>query len=402
MSTKSHDLVKQADDAFERGRLDTAEARYNAALSEDHGDPEAAAGLARVLLARGKTAEAKSRLEGILARAPRCAPALVWRALIDEREEKLDRALERLREARSFDPRWFYAAFHLGRLLARRGDVEEASRHLDDATRLDAEQFIVHFHRGLALIQLGQVEAGMDALHRVLRMNPRFAPAYLALVEILRAAGREDIAAEVVLAGARNCPENVELAMQAADLVAHHGKLREAGELMEQAARGGGASDPRALKRLALLRLANGDVPGAEQAAKRRCELTPDDPDAHFDLGIIYESVKLLDPAKNAYRRALAAGGEAYADAWKALTNLGELLAAEGLAEGNQMLEDAARKAPPNELEPRYNLALARWNRGDRAGARKVAEEVAKAKGGSESIRHEAKRFLAAMAKDGA
>ncbi|HVY60181.1 MAG TPA: tetratricopeptide repeat protein, partial [Planctomycetota bacterium] len=180
-------------------------------------------------------------------------------------------------------------------------------------------------------------------------------------------AGRADDADGWILGGLEANPRSADLQAAAAAVLARRGLFAEAAALLEEVAK----------------------------QAPRSAEV-------QLDLGRVYEQAKRPDAAKAAYRRAADLARD---QRWKALTNLGDLLCAEGgaqAAEGEKLLEEAARLAPAGELAPGYNLALARWNRGDRAGARKAAEQVARAERGDEGLRREARRFLDAIAREGA
>jgi hypothetical protein len=89
-------LVELGDRAFERGELDTAEARYERALATQPGAVRPRVGLARVALARGQAAEARRLAEDALATAPGHPDALYVLARIERASENPSRARELL------------------------------------------------------------------------------------------------------------------------------------------------------------------------------------------------------------------------------------------------------------------------------------------------------------------
>jgi Flp pilus assembly protein TadD len=236
-------------------------------------------------------------------------------------------------------------------------------------------------------------------MKRALDLNPAFLEGWLALADLLMAAGELETAERALLEGIKKNPNAIPLLAREVAVAERLGRLDRALDFMEEIARLS-PKDPEAQRRLAKLHLVNGKPEEAERAARRAVELAPRDPEGHFDLGIIYESAGRPDAAKKAYRRGI----EVAPAEWKCHTNLGLLLSTEkgpALEEALKLLERASHVAPPEELAPRLNLALALYKHGDARRARAVAQEVAKAEKGDPAVKEQASRFLVALAREG-
>jgi Flp pilus assembly protein TadD len=97
---------------------------------------------------------------------------------------------------------------------------------------------------------------------------------------------------------------------------------------------------------------------------------------AHYQLGMIYEAMRLFGAARVAYRVAISNGPKA----WEPRNNLAVLLLEQkgGEAEAKTLLMEALSLAPREEtLEARFNLALACWKLNEKGAAEKAALEVA-------------------------
>jgi len=98
------ELARLAEEALERGELDTAEGRFERVLAIDPGSLRARTGLGRVFLARGALAEARSRLEAVVAEDPGSIDAQIALARVELLEGEDAAAATRLAEAVAGDP----------------------------------------------------------------------------------------------------------------------------------------------------------------------------------------------------------------------------------------------------------------------------------------------------------
>lgn len=165
--------------------------------------------------------------------------------------------------------------------------------------------------------------------------------------------------------------------------------------------------DPSHYQALNLLGLAHvklENFPAAADALERCAELNPEYPDAHLNLGAIYERLNRYDEAVNSYRLAFEFGGSAEAAAGlaKILFNQGELKEAldyvNKAAEVNQSVAvfnlmgvilnkmeryseaieafDRAILISPKDIVTRMNLGIALVNSGNYDRALKVFEYI--------------------------
>jgi Flp pilus assembly protein TadD len=118
---------------------------------------------------------------------------------------------------------------------------------------------------------------------------------------------------------------------------------------------------------------------------------------------MLLDAADELEPAIAELREAhRLAPGE-----WRPLNDLGTLLNARSREEpkrGNEAvktLEQAAALAPPKELAPRYNLALAYWNAGSPAQARETIDDLLKGAPADHPVAAQARQFLEAVTRAG-
>ncbi|MFI9326548.1 tetratricopeptide repeat protein [Kitasatospora sp. NPDC052868] len=195
--------------AWESGRTDDAEQHYRRALAAAPGDQSAEAGLARVLAAQGRTAQAAQRYRSLTERAPTPQFLLEYAELLLADGQPAQQPLTALAaEARLLaasggpvDPQLgLYLADHgdpaaavallrgeraarhsvlvadaLGWALHRAGRDEEAIGHLREAARTGWHSTAFDYHLGAVEHALGLPEAA-GHLRQALTRNPRFSP----------------------------------------------------------------------------------------------------------------------------------------------------------------------------------------------------------------------------------
>ena len=156
------------------GRLDEALASFEEADSVGALGPPGLLLLARLRLARGRTAEAREALERALEARPDLVGArndLAYLLAVEGRD--LDRAQRLAREAVDARPEDPQALDTLGFVYLKRGLLEPALAAFDHAIELaeageGAVDPALHYHRGLALRALGRNREAAEALERAL------------------------------------------------------------------------------------------------------------------------------------------------------------------------------------------------------------------------------------------
>ena len=150
-----------------------------------------------------------------------------------------------LEEALRLQPDLASAQESLGFLLMRQGDRAEALRRFDKAIAGDSKSFLAHYyHATLTLNDLGATEGAGQAeasLSKALRLNPYFAPAYIALARLyLRDDQRVERALELVRKAVDLEPGSFSNQMMLGNVLVRLGRYEEALKLaksMERSAR---------------------------------------------------------------------------------------------------------------------------------------------------------------------
>jgi tetratricopeptide (TPR) repeat protein len=109
------------------------------------------------LVRLGRLDEARGRLVGYLAAAPRDAGTIVVLALIDAETGRFDDAERRAREALAIDPRLSRPVHVLGQVQESRGDLDGAFDWYAHASRLDLADPLPYYSMGRIHERLGRV-----------------------------------------------------------------------------------------------------------------------------------------------------------------------------------------------------------------------------------------------------
>ncbi|HEY7678396.1 MAG TPA: tetratricopeptide repeat protein [Candidatus Methylomirabilis sp.] len=235
---------------------------------------------ARILLARGRAAEARDRLQQWTLRNAETAEALT--ALAAALEVLGDRfgAEGLARRALFLDPGMAPAHLLVGRMLLERkaaGEAREAFERAQRAAHPWQQRVRVEAAVGVgrALADEGQVPQAEEVLHAALRQ----APDQVALYEEL---GK-------LLVAARRYPDAVQINLE---------RLRWR------------KYDPDAYVHLYEIFEATADWPGAERLFASIVERDADDATAHYYLGLARRDLHKAEPARQEFQRALALAGE--------------------------------------------------------------------------------------------
>lgn len=199
--------------AWTQGDLDAAENGYAAALRVDPGHQPARAGTARVLAARGRTAEALSLYEDVVTRSPQVTALVEYGELLQatgdrtaaEQQYDVVRAAQTLLAAAGVDvdaelavfeadhgdpaqavryaqrahaaqPQSIYAQDAFAWALHAAGRSADALPLARQAARLGTKDPVLLFHLGVVELAAGSPTAGVTALRSALALNPAFSP----------------------------------------------------------------------------------------------------------------------------------------------------------------------------------------------------------------------------------
>ena len=148
--------------------------------------------LGGILLERGEVEEARRRFEAALAAAPDFPEALVNMGLVAEHEGKLGEAEARYRRALAIDPAFADAHNNLGIVLARSGNMEGAIAAFRKAVAHRKEFPRASYNLGVALLAVGRRAEGVEALERAVSLSPE-EPAFRSALEWARNPGQPDV-----------------------------------------------------------------------------------------------------------------------------------------------------------------------------------------------------------------
>ncbi|NLG80060.1 MAG: tetratricopeptide repeat protein [Firmicutes bacterium] len=133
----AEERVRKGCELLGKGRLDDAQAEFEAAVALDPENAQAHNKLGVVLAHKGKLDEARMRFEKALALDPRCAAAMSNLGNIYKEKNMLDRAVEFYKMALSVDPDHATAHHNLGVVYRQMGMIDRAVSHFKQAHRLE-------------------------------------------------------------------------------------------------------------------------------------------------------------------------------------------------------------------------------------------------------------------------
>ncbi|MGE5584453.1 MAG: tetratricopeptide repeat protein [Bacillota bacterium] len=133
----AEDCVDRGCGLLGRGRLDDAQAAFEAAIALDPENAQARNKLGVVLAHKGRLDEARVRFEEALALNPRFAAAMSNLGNIYKEKKMLDRAVEFYKMALSVEPDHATAHHNLGVVYRQMGMIDRAVSHFKQAHRLE-------------------------------------------------------------------------------------------------------------------------------------------------------------------------------------------------------------------------------------------------------------------------
>jgi tetratricopeptide (TPR) repeat protein len=392
------DLVREAEARLAQGDLAKAAELFMAAHEEEartrRKSPAGAIGVARVALMLNQPEDARIALDKVLSTFPEHAEALTYRGVAEEAEGRLDEAIRLYERAVKLAPKFPVARFNLGRAYGQQQRWDEAVRELQVAVRQAPDNREYCYSLGIACQEAGNTAQAIEAFSDCVEIDPLFLDGHVTLADVLVSAGREELAMNILKNAAGLFPKAGILYEKLAAILLRRGDPAGAGGyLREQTEMEPGNVD--AWLGLGVAALMVLDLETAERAALNATELDPAGWRGFLQLGMVYEASNLKDKARDALRKAVQRGP----DAWEPHNNLGTLLMEEDKPaawnEAARLLERAVELGPTRDPHvPLYNLALIYWKLGDRAKSKAYAEAAASQGPPGDQATEEAKRFL--------
>jgi tetratricopeptide (TPR) repeat protein len=371
-------LLIEAERSLEQDFIDRAAALYQRALELDQErSPLPTIGLGRVALLLGKLDEAQALLDHALSLHPHSVEALTYRGVVADARRNFNAAVRYFERALSLDSRYSPAHSNMGRVLAQLGRWPQALKSFRTALALSPMQHALMPLLATAAVRAGEIGEAIQVLTRMLQHRPDHIDGIVTLADVLMEAKLGEFAAELLANAVDRLPQVPVLYARQSAVALRRGDLKLA-RLAAERHLALTPNDEEALLYAATLDLMKRDVERAERRVQHALSLNPGSWRAHYQLGLIYDALRMRDPAKAAYRNAIAHGPKA----WEPRNNLATMLLEErtpaSSREARLLLEQALALGPTADtLDARYNLALAHWQLGEKGASERAAREVA-------------------------
>ena len=164
--------------AAQRGQLDLAMSRFNAAITANADDADAHENLGRVLAQRGKLEEAVQALQRAVQLQPNDASTFELLGNVLQEMKQHELALHAYRRAHECGPELAAVHCSMGAALKELGSLNEAVQSYRRAVALKPDFAQAHSNMGAALNELGRYEDAANACRMATELAPNFAMAY--------------------------------------------------------------------------------------------------------------------------------------------------------------------------------------------------------------------------------
>jgi tetratricopeptide (TPR) repeat protein len=321
------EFLEQGEILAGEGLIEEALARFEQALAAAPENPEVIEAVGRALLNLDRLEEAEASFLDALELDPEWVGPRMGLAMVALRRDEPFKIVHHLERAIETDPEYPDAYVELGRYygamaepaLAKATFERWTARHPEDADMLinagltafdaaDYAQALDFFEKATeaALVEeqksgartfrantldmLGRYDEAVEAYEEVIAETPEWWEAH-ANLGICHARNGQSARAEAAFRrGLEDCPGSPEIRDElAAHLLSERRDLPEALRLSEEAV-ALGRDEIRHLHTLGEARLALGDEAGAAEAYSAMLALDPENPEAHLELGLLYEA----------------------------------------------------------------------------------------------------------------
>jgi tetratricopeptide (TPR) repeat protein len=321
------EFLEQGEILAGEGLIEEALARFEQALAAAPENPEVIEAVGRALLNLDRLEEAEASFLDALELDPEWVGPRMGLAMVALRRDEPFKIVHHLERAIETDPEYPDAYVELGRYygamaepaLAKATFERWTARHPEDADMLinagltafdaaDYAQALDFFEKAVeaALVEeqksgartfrantldmLGRYDEAVEAYEEVIAETPEWWEAH-ANLGICHARNGQSARAEAAFRrGLEDCPGSPEIRDElAAHLLSERRDLPEALRLSEEAV-ALGRDEIRHLHTLGEARLAIGDESGAAEAYSAMLALDPENPEAHLELGLLYEA----------------------------------------------------------------------------------------------------------------
>ncbi|WP_417729640.1 tetratricopeptide repeat-containing sulfotransferase family protein [Roseovarius sp.] len=257
----------------------------------------------RKLAHAGRWREARERYARILRKAGSDWRPYYMAGMIEASGGDFDRAAKALEKARAQAPAEPQIIINLAQVHLHRGLPAEALKLLDPLAGRFAENAAVQKLYGTALLEVGRHDEAAPALERALRQGDD--PAVLNnLALIYRGQGDLHRATTVLERAARGGDDGIEVQSNLASIYVATGRHEDARILYDKLS-SSGASDPRALRALAVFSRDTGHADRAIRLARRALILDPSQVASYTMLAELLDRTSALEAALSVARRGV-------------------------------------------------------------------------------------------------
>jgi tetratricopeptide (TPR) repeat protein len=243
-------------------------------------------GQARRLFERGEFLHAADLCRHVLTQCPDRSDALHVLALAAKCLGERQTAINALQRLAAIHPESAPVHNDLGLIRMEEGLIEEAMASLQRALELSPLMADAHYNLGLTFKSAGDLKAARQSFETVLRLSPGYAKAHFSIGELLHAAQGPAAALDHYRKAIQAEPGYIAAANHLAICLGETGRLHEAVETLELAAR----NAPKSAETMCNLGNAYRRIGRFDAAQAMYCRATAIKPDfaaAHFNLGII-------------------------------------------------------------------------------------------------------------------
>ena len=347
-----------------------AEAVRAADLMPEHTDVQMLA--TQILLAAGRTADARDRVQAVVAREPHNVEARTTLANALAGLRDFDGALAQLQEAIKVAPDDSQVHTSLGALYLTRGELKAAEAAFMEAVAREPEAIAAHLALGNFHWGTNRLFAAENAFKEAVRLAPAHVRANRTLAAFYQAVGRAS-EAEPYMTAATEADQSPAARIMLADFYLSIGRTDKAVPVLETVAGGTDlAQSGKARTRLARLELQQGKVGRARELVDRVLADDAQNEEALLMRADLYARAGQLDQASDEIELAIAS----HPGSATALAARGRLLLARNQdTEAIQAFTEAA-KLDPRSSEARLELARLHLKRGDVETSGQLAGEA--------------------------
>jgi len=224
------------------GDRDRAESAYRSALALDPRSSSVRTELAGLLIESGRTRDAKTIIDGLLAEDPRFAPALLLRGRLESSsgqnaaaEATLQQAVELERANAVRSPTYAVGLAQLVEVQLAQGKLDEAVANSDALLALNANNPIARYMKAAVEVQQKNLDGAEQRLESVVAEFPEYWPAHRMLGAINMSQNQPRQALMYLRTAVNNNPSDGAARTQLAELYIHEGDVEAAKKLMESA-----------------------------------------------------------------------------------------------------------------------------------------------------------------------